>query len=153
MRPSPSLLRPLFQMALLPALAVLVGTQLGCQKLAFWRPKPQEMHSASEVPASEGTVQVLVGANDNRKVSVRVKHLAQPSKMAPDATVYIVWIKPEGSDPQNVGALILNEDLEGRLETLTPHHRFRVSVTPEPNSRAIQPSHEPVFTYAVESNK
>jgi hypothetical protein len=146
-------LRPLFHLALFPALAALVGTQLACEKVMFWRPRPQEMHSASDVPASEGTVQVLVGANDNRKVSIRVKHLAQPSKMAPDATVYIVWFKPEGSDPQNVGALVLNDDLEGKLETVTPHHRFQISVTPEPNARAMQPSHEPVFTYSVESNK
>jgi hypothetical protein len=73
--------------------------------------------------------------------------------MAPDGTVYVVWFQPTDGGTQNVGALVLNKDLEGSLDTLTPHQRFLVSITPEPNGHATSPSHEPVFTYQVESNK
>jgi hypothetical protein len=139
--------------ALVVALVTLVGAQFGCQKMAFWRSKPQEMHAASDVPAGQGTVRVSNGDNGNSKVSVRVKHLAPPSKVAPGSTVYVVWFRPVDGDPQNVGALILNDDLEGSLDTLTPHRRFRVSVTPEPNGQVASPSNAPVFTYNVESNK
>jgi len=138
---------------LVVALVALVGAQTGCQKMAFWRPKPQEMHSAADVPASQGTVQVTTGENGNTQVSIRVKHLAPPSKMALDSTVYVVWFQPVDGDTQNVGALVLNDDLEGSLDTLTPHQRFLVSITPEPNGQATSPTHEPVFTYRVESNK
>ena len=100
---------------LVVALVTLVGTQIGCQKMAFWRSKPQEMHAGSDVLA--------------------------------------VWLRPVDGDSQNVGALILDNDLEGSLDTLTPHRRFRVSVTPEPNGQVTSPSNEPVFTYNVESNK
>jgi hypothetical protein len=119
----------------------------------FWRSKPQEMHSTEGGLASEGTVRISDGDNGNTKVSIRVKHLAPPSKVAVDSTVYVVWIQPREGDRQNVGALTLNKDLEGSLETLTPHRRFMVSVTPEPNGQVTEPSHEPVFTYNVESNK
>jgi len=153
MRFQGSQFRPLAFLAVLPAVTALVGTQLGCQKMMFWRQKPQEMHSTSNVSASEGTVGVSDGANGNTKVSVRVKHLAPPSKLAADATVYVVWIQPREGDLQNVGALTLNKDLEGSLDTLTPHRRFKLSVTPEPSGQVGGPSHDPVFVYNVESNK
>ena len=137
---------------LLTALAALVGAQVGCQGMMFWRSKPQEMHSGVDVPASEGTVRVSEGGNGNTKVSIRVKHLAPPSRIAADSTVYIVWIQPMEGDRQNVGALTLNKDLEGSLDTLTPHRRFKLSVTPEPSQQVAEPSHEPVFTYNVEGN-
>ena len=145
--------RPLVFLAVLPAVAALVGTQLGCQRMMFWREKPQEMHSTSDASPSEGTVRVSEGDNGNTKVSVRVKHLAPPSKVAADATVYVVWIQPGEGERQNAGALTLNKDLEGSLDTLTPHRRFKLTVTPEPSGQVANPTHEPVFTYNVESNK
>lgn len=143
---------PVRPFALLTALTALVGAQVGCQGMMFWRSKPQEMHSGAEVPASEGTVRVSDGDNGNSKVSIRVKHLAPPSKIASDSTVYVVWIQPMEGALQNVGALVLDKDLEGSLDTLTPHHRFKVSVTPEPSQRVSAPTHEPVFTYSAEGN-
>lgn len=65
---------------LVVALVTLVGAQFGCQKMAFWRSKPQEMHAASDVPAGQGTVRVSDGENGNSKVSIRVKHLAPPPR-------------------------------------------------------------------------
>ena len=145
--------KPLRGLAIAPAVLGLLSLQFGCDTVMFWRSKPQEMHSASDVPASEGTVRVSKGGNGNTKISVRVKHLAPPSKLAPDTTVYIVWVQPQDGEKQNVGALVLNRDLEGSLETLTPLHRFKLYVTPEANAQVVQAFHEAVFTYNVESDK
>ncbi|MBK8792714.1 MAG: hypothetical protein IPN59_06060 [Holophaga sp.] len=133
-----------------PMVALLVGAQFGCAKLMFWRQKPQTMLSASDVPASQGTVKATEGKNGNTNVSVRVKHLAPPSKVAPDTTVYVVWLKAMNGELQNMGALTLNDNLEGSLDTVTPHSRFNISVTPEASGQVAQPSHEPVFTSEVE---
>jgi hypothetical protein len=135
----------------LPALLVLAGTQIGCQSLMFWRSKPQPMHSAADVPASQGTVRLKKSANGNSELTIRVKHLAPPSRIAADATVYVVWIQALDGARQNVGALVLDSDLEGKLETVTPFQRFQILVTPEPSGQAAAPTHEPVFTYNVES--
>jgi hypothetical protein len=62
----------------------------------------------------------------------------------------VVWIQPRNGDQQNVGALTLNDELEGRLDTLTPHASFRVVVTPEASGRVAVPAHAPVFTADVE---
>jgi len=108
------------------------------------------MVSAAGVPASEGTVKASGGENGNTNLAIHVKHLAPPSKVAPDATVYVVWLLPRNAEIQNIGALTLNDNLEGSLVTVTPHRRFRVTVTPEAGGRGAQPTHEPVFTSEVE---
>ncbi len=129
--------------AALPLVVGVAGLHLGCAK-------PQTMVSASGVPASEGTVKATVGDNGNTKVSIRVKHLAPPSKIASDAVVYVVWLQPRNAAKQNIGALVLNDNLEGSLDTMTPHNRFMITVTPEPGGKVAEPTHEPVFTADVE---
>lgn len=146
-------LSSLAQWSVLATGVVLLGTQVGCSNLMFWRSKPQVMHSAASVPASKGTVKTTKGDNGNTNVAIRVEHLALPSRIVSDATVYVVWIQPMGGEKQNVGALTIDKDLEGRLDTVTAHHRFSVMVTPEPSGQATQPSNEAVFTTNVESSK
>ena len=133
------------------AVAALVGTQAGCGMFGGGD-KEQTMHASSSSPAAQGTVKTSVADNGNTALSVRVKHLAPPSRMASDATVYVVWIQPGEAAIQNVGAMSLNDDLEGRLDTVTPHHRFTVSVTPEPGAQGAQPTNAAVFTSSVEGS-
>ncbi len=130
----------------IPMFAVLAVMHIGCKS-------NQSMTSGIGVPASEGTVQFTKGVNDNTKIVVRVKRLAPPSKVAANATVYVVWIEPRNGVMQNVGAMILNKNLEGTLITTTPHRRFKVLVTPEPSGRGMLPTHEPVFTSEVDRAK
>ena len=128
------------------AAAALVGMQLGCGS-------NEAMQSGYGVPASEGTVNATESDNGNTKLEIRVKHLAEPSRVASDATVYVVWVQPSDAARQNVGALLLNDNLEGSLDTVTPHSRFSLSVTPEPNGQVAQPTHRSVFTAEVNRSK
>lgn len=139
-----SIVRTFVLAAVLPAaLVVLGGMQSGCSST-------QTMRSASGVPASQGTVDATEGDNGNTKLAVRVKHLADPSRVASGATVYVVWVRPVGAAMQNVGALTLNSNLEGSLDTVTSQSRFQVSVTPEASRTAEYPTHAPVFTADVD---
>ncbi len=131
----------------IPVFSVLAVMHVGCKT------NKATMTSGAGVPASEGTVQVSTGPNDNTKIIIRVRRLAPPSKVVPDATVYVVWIKPRNGAVQNVGSMILNKNLEGFLNTTTPHRRFKVIVTPEPSGKVNEPTHEPVFTSEVERAK
>jgi hypothetical protein len=128
----------------LPIVAV-AALLVSCKK-----PPPTAMVSSAESPASEGTVSATAGDNGNTNVAIRVKHLAPPSKMQADATVYVVWIQPRNARAQSVGALVLNSNLEGQLDTVTPHRRFAVMVTPEPSGQVTEPTHDPVFTSDVD---
>jgi len=129
--------------------AALVGLQAGCGMFGGGDSE-QTMHASASSPAAQGTVKTSEADNGNTALSVRVKHLAPPSKMVSDATVYVVWIQPGDAAIQNMGAMKLNDDLEGRLDTVTPHRRFTVSVTPEPGAQGAQPTNEAVFTSDVE---
>lgn len=127
----------------LASLFVVPTLQTGCATT-------QAMRSGAGVPAAEGTVRASEGDNGNTDVSVWVKHLADPAKVHSDATVYVVWIQPRNAAMQNAGGLEIDKNLEGRLDTTTPHRTFTVTVTPEPNGQVAYPSHEPVFTSDVD---
>jgi len=120
--------------------------QLGCAST-----KP--MQSSTAVPAAQGSVEATEDDNGNTALSVRVKHLAQPSMIAPEAQVYVVWIQPRNGAKQSVGALTLDDELEGALDTTTPHKQFTVFVTPEPSNGVAAPTNNPVFTASVDRDE
>jgi hypothetical protein len=109
----------------------------------------QTMESSIANTSGQGTVEAKAGPNDNTEIEVRVKHLSDPARVASDASVYVVWIHPRHAEIQNVGALKLDADLVGKLNTLTPHRTFTLTVTPEPSARMAAPTHGAVFTAEV----
>jgi hypothetical protein len=109
----------------------------------------ETMRPASGNIAGEGTVGAKVDDNGNTAIHVRVKHLAPPSRVAADSSVYVVWIRPGNGQLQNVGALELDDELVGELKTTSPHRSFTLTVTPEPSARMAAPTHTPVFTSDV----
>ena len=123
--------------------AALAGIGTGCAHR-------QSLEAASSVPAAEGTVRATKDSNGNTDLVVNVKHLARPDKMAPDATVYLVWIQPPGDQKESVGILKVSANLEGTLKTKTPQRKFLLTITPEANAQVQQPAHDPVFTANVD---
>lgn len=92
-------------------------------------------------PAAEGAVKFGVAKNDNTSVNLSVKHLAKPEKLQPSESAYVVWTKRDANaEPQNIGALQVDKNLTGTLNTVTPLHQFEIFVTAEPNGQAQQPS-------------
>jgi hypothetical protein len=127
----------------LTTIVALAGMQLGCAA-------NQLMHSAASVPASQGEVAATSGDNGNTDLTVRVAHLALPWKVTEGTTVYVVWIQAPNAAWQSVGALTLDDDLAGLLETVTPHRRFLVMVTPELSARVPQPTNDAVLSAEVD---
>lgn len=110
---------------------------------------PVTMGASTTVPAAQGQVKVDDGGNGNTAVSVTVKHLAPPDRMGEGVTTYVVWAKPLNGPPQNLGALQVNENLEGVLRTVTPLREFDCFVTAEPSPTSPAPSGQPVLTAHV----
>jgi hypothetical protein len=101
--------------------------------------------------AAKGEVKVKGEDNGNTRLSVNVEHLASPEIVAPNTTTYVVWAKPrQGGQAQNLGALTVDSDRKGSLDTVTPLKNFEVIVTPEPSASVSAPSHSPVFTGVVQ---
>ncbi len=111
-----------------------------------------QMKVSPRAPASQAVVESEEGDNGNTKVSVEVKHMAPPDAVAENASIYVVWARPRSGDakPQNLGAITLDSDRKGKLETITPLHKFDVFVTAEPSSEVTTPTGQPILTGKVE---
>ncbi len=109
----------------------------------------QPLNASVANTSGEGTVETHVGKNGNTDIDVQVKYLSPPSKVAADASVYVVWVEPHNAAIQNLGALQIDDDLVGRFKASTPYKSFTLSITPEPSARMSAPTHPAVFTAQV----
>ncbi|HWU86016.1 MAG TPA: hypothetical protein VN253_02025 [Kofleriaceae bacterium] len=105
-------------------------------------PKPFPFELSSITPAATGEVAVTAGPNGNTKLAIEVKHLAPPARVKQGAMVYVVWATELASQAtaQNLGALRVDANLEGKLTTVTPLHNFDLHITPEPSPTVEVPS-------------
>jgi hypothetical protein len=108
------------------------------------------MTTSAQMSTGVGTVAAVAKPGGNTALDVHISNLAPPEKVAPDATVYVVWVKPPRRRLESVGTLALGPNHDGVLHTETIYDRFEVTVTPEPSSMVDRPSHDPVMTTVVE---
>ena len=111
-----------------------------------------QLHPSSATPAAEAQVKSQTTDDGNTRLSLEVEHLAPPDRVAADSSVYVVWAVPRFGDrrPQNLGALKVDNDLKGKIETITPLKNFDVMVTPEGNAAAEGPTHEAVLSGPIQ---
>lgn len=112
--------------------------------------REDRMHGTSIAPAAEGKIVTSTDRSGNTKVHVTVHHMADPSKLAPAQTAYIVWIQPRGEQAQMAGKLRVNEDLDGTLDTVVPFKVFDVFITAEGQDKPDIPSSMEVLRGSVE---
>jgi hypothetical protein len=109
------------------------------------------LRSSSDIPAAQGRLVVKGSDGPNQVVDVTVAHMAQPSKVRSNATAYVVWLDPAGTQPPiNMGVLSVDKDLKGSLEFKTPFQQFDVFVTAEPGATAQAPSDKKLMTASVD---
>ena len=98
------------------------------------------------IPAAESIAHFKRATNDNTSIKLTVKHLANPEKLTPPAKNYVVWLSSNPTaTPQNIGALAVDRDLTGTLETVTALHSFRLFITAEASGQVQQPSEPPLL--------
>ncbi len=88
----------------------------------------------------------MASARDDGGVDIDLStaHMGDPGKLSPEATAYVVWVRPLGGDgvgaAENVGAFKPNPELKGHLTFKTKHPEVEVFVTIEPSGDATQPT-------------
>jgi hypothetical protein len=98
---------------------------------------------SNKLPSAQGEVITRPEDNGNTLVEVDVKHLADPSLIANGANTYVVWAhQPGQQDPQNLGALRVDKDLNGNFKAVTPYKNFDLFITAEPNQVVNKPTDE-----------
>jgi hypothetical protein len=120
--------------------------------LAACGPSPIRLVGSARTPAAEGSMTVRATSNGNTRIVLDVEHMAPPDHIKADARVYVVWARPLAGDgtPQNLGALVVDKELRGRIDTLTPLRRFELFVTVEPIATAKAPSGDHLLSATVD---
>jgi hypothetical protein len=105
--------------------------------------------ASPEVPAARGEVRIGEDGNQNVRLDLRVEHLAEPSRLTPPRQAYVVWILPLGAPAVRQGQLVVNDDLEGRIEMTTPHRTFELLVTAEQSAAPDRPGDQVIFRTTI----
>ena len=106
---------------------------------------------SSIVPGAEGSVKITKDRNSNYSIHIDVLHLAEPKKLQPAKSVYLVWMQTEDNSTKNVGILnssssLLSKTLKASLHTVSPFKPTRIYVTAEDDSKITFPAGETVLT-------
>jgi FlaG/FlaF family flagellin (archaellin) len=120
--------------------ALLVSTVVLAFALAAWADKKFTFTNSSSSPAAAGEVTVGTDQNGNNAFTIRTYHLANPAELTPAKTAYVVWAQENGKQPENLGELKVNHDLEGTFHGVTPYKDFDLFITAEDNAKAETPS-------------
>jgi hypothetical protein len=128
------------------ALFLLFGFLLAT---AAWG-REDRLINTGAAPAAEGKVLTDNDRNGNTGVEVHVKHMATPQSLTPARQTYLVWVQPRGKEPELLGALRVNEDLEGSLKAATPYKTFDIFITAEDNLKPEAPSSMVILKGSVE---
>lgn len=107
--------------------------------------------SSTVVPAAEGSVKVKKDRNKNYSLEVNTINLAEPEKLQPPKSTYVVWIETERNGIKNLGQLksssgFLSKTLKASLNTVTSFKPIRFFISAEDNANIQYPGGQVVLT-------
>lgn len=92
--------------------------------------------TSTVVPAAEGRVKMKKDGNDNYKIDLYVEHLADPKRLQPSRSYYIVWAQTDNDVVKNLGQLksesgFLSSTKKASLITVTAFKPNDIFITAE----------------------
>lgn len=132
-------------------IALLIVAGLGT--VSCGGPRELQLTSSSDIPAAQSSVKVSTSDNGNTRIDLEVKHLAPPERVNPGATVYVVWARGNeaGARSQNLGALKVDDNLNGTITAVTPLRSFELYITAEPSQMTAIPTGSTLLYTTVET--
>ncbi|WP_194975299.1 hypothetical protein [Aquiflexum lacus] len=100
--------------------------------------------NSAVVPSAEGTISIKKGKNNNYNIDLSVKRLAEPSRLSPPKTMYVVWMETEQSGVQKIGQLdsstsMFSNMLSSSLKTVSPNKPTAFFITAEDDAEGNYP--------------
>jgi hypothetical protein len=113
--------------------------------------------SSSVVPAAEGSVKIKNDKNDNYVINVEVIRLAEPERLTPPKTVYVVWMQTAQNGIKNIGQLktssgLMSKTLKSSLETVSSFEPREIMITAEDNAAQQYPGQVVLRTGSLQKN-
>jgi len=112
--------------------------------------KKLSFQTSSVVPAAEGSVKVKKDNNNNYSIDLNVIRLANPKRLEPSKSTYVVWIETEQNGSKNIGSLntsssLFSKTLKSSLKTVSPFKPVSLFITAEDNADIQYPSYQVVL--------
>ena len=106
--------------------------------------------TSSVVPAAEGSVKVKKDNNNNYSIDLNVIRLADPKRLEPPKSTYVVWIETAENGSKNIGSLntsssMFSKTLKSSLKTVTPFKPVSLYITAEDNADIQYPGSQVVL--------
>jgi len=78
--------------------------------------------------------------------------LTFPEKVEPGSSVFMVWVRglENGAQAASQGALMVNSNLIGEMETVTPLRSFELFITPESSHTVTAPTGKILLSARIE---
>ncbi len=121
----------------------LVFTLASCSnKISF--------QTSSVVPSAEGSVKVKKDNNNNYSIDLNVIRLADPKRLEPSKSTYVVWIETAENGSKNIGSLntsssMFSKTLKSSLKTVSPFKPVSLFITAEDNADIQYPGSQVVL--------
>lgn len=112
--------------------------------------REDRLTNTGTAPAAEGKVISDNDRNGNTGLDIEVKHMATPQSLTPARQTYLVWIQARGKEPELLGALRVNENLEGHLKAATAYKTFDILITAEDSMKPEAPSSSVILKGTIE---
>lgn len=105
-------------------------------------------------PSAQIKVETQKTPGGNTELNLQVADLSPPNSVVPGANVYVVWAEDfQNNWTANLGALTLDKDLVGKLDTITAMKDFKVFITPEESAAIPMPTNQAVLTALVHAEE
>ena len=107
--------------------------------------------NSSVVPGAEGTVKVTQDNNKNYKISVSLSDLAEPGKLQPAKSMYVVWMETDNNATQNNGQINTSTGFFGgkhksSFETVSINKPTKIFLTAEDDAKVQYPGSQVVLS-------
>jgi hypothetical protein len=119
------------------------------EKMAF--------ENSSVVPAAQGSIKIKKDRNNNYDINLSTMHLAEPTRLSPSKSVYVVWMNTEQNGTKNIGQMetsssLLSSTLKSSLKTVTTYKPVGFFITAENDGKIHQPEGQVVLKTSTVTN-
>jgi len=99
-----------------------------------------ETHGTDRAPGVDAEIRVQPLDSGNFRVNIDAENMPPPSRLASDATTYVVWVTSQSEGAQRLGYLPLGDSRDAEMYGTTVDPSFEVLVTAESQENPPSPS-------------
>lgn len=107
--------------------------------------------TSTVMPTADGAVKVKKDGNNNYSIDINIKHLANPNRLVPSKSLYVVWAETKENGTKNIGRLntssgLLSSTLKSSLRTVSPVKPTMIFITAENDATIQYPGSQIIMT-------